>query len=330
MLFSVVIPLYNKENYIERAVRSVLTQSHQDFEIWVINDGSTDKGPDIVKNIKDDRVKLVSQNNGGVSSARNKGITLARADIVAFLDADDVWLPHFLETILGLRKKYPDAGMYATGFRILKNKGIYRDIRIRNRKEFYGNYFDLVKLGGAVFTGCVAIPRVTFSRAGNFRVGHAMQEDLDMWFRIGVHYNAAYSSRVCSLYYYDLPGSACNIYGHRNKSPLLISFIEGHGKGQQYGNIENRAAQYVAYIEYQNIMGSVFAGETLQLKETLRRYRNLFGRNMYYYELLTVKQVPLIVLQKGKRLKLCITAIFLKYYIAFRYRDNCSNENRIN
>src|SRR5574344_1434815 len=101
-MISVVIPLYNKERYIERAIRSVLNQSFQDFEIIVVNDGSTDQSVTIVKDINDSRIRIINQKNGGVSSARNKGISEAKYAIVAFLDADDVWKENHLEVIVEL------------------------------------------------------------------------------------------------------------------------------------------------------------------------------------------------------------------------------------
>ena len=96
---SVVIPLYNHSDTIQRCVDSVLGQGFEDFELIVVDDGSTDGGGDLVSGMQDSRVHLVMQENGGVSSARNRGIAEARGTIVAFLDADDEWNPDYLETI---------------------------------------------------------------------------------------------------------------------------------------------------------------------------------------------------------------------------------------
>jgi len=120
--FSVVIPLYNKDKHITRAINSVLNQSYRKFEIIVVDDGSTDSGVIEVKKINDSRIRLVQQINLGVSSARNKGISLAKYNFVGFLDADDAWKPDFLETIYFLIKKYPEAGAYATAYEIINMK----------------------------------------------------------------------------------------------------------------------------------------------------------------------------------------------------------------
>src|SRR5690554_2358538 len=107
-MFSVVIPLYNKEKYISLTLKSVLNQSFKDFEILIVNDGSTDRSVEVVKKFDDSRIRLVDQPNAGVSAARNKGIKEAKFDWVAFLDADDRWDVEFLSEIANAIKKYPN------------------------------------------------------------------------------------------------------------------------------------------------------------------------------------------------------------------------------
>ncbi len=105
---SVVIPLYNKGLYIARALNSVLAQTFQDFEVILVDDGSTDDGAEVIGGVDDPRIQLIQQENLGVSAARNRGIEAARAELVAFLDADDEWLPCFLSKIIDLSDKYPE------------------------------------------------------------------------------------------------------------------------------------------------------------------------------------------------------------------------------
>ena len=113
---SIVIPLYNKAASVTRSLRSVFAQGCPDVEILVIDDGSTDGGDEVVRGIADRRIRLIRQENRGVSAARNRGIAEAAADWVAFLDADDEWLPGFLETIFGLRSQFPDCDVFATAY----------------------------------------------------------------------------------------------------------------------------------------------------------------------------------------------------------------------
>lgn len=115
---SVVIPLYNKAPYIARALASVITQTCQGFEVIVIDDGSTDGGAEIVRRLDDTRIRVIRQENRGVSAARNRGIESARTDFIAFLDADDEWMPTHLEALLRLRDRSPHAGAYGTAYLI--------------------------------------------------------------------------------------------------------------------------------------------------------------------------------------------------------------------
>ncbi|NIP54606.1 MAG: glycosyltransferase [Phycisphaerae bacterium] len=97
---SVIIPLYNKGKYIGRALNSVLAQTYEDFEVVVVDDGSGDDGPDIVRQYKDKRLRLIQQENAGPGAARNRGIAETTGNYIAFLDADDEWLPDFLKVTL--------------------------------------------------------------------------------------------------------------------------------------------------------------------------------------------------------------------------------------
>lgn len=111
--FSVVIPVYNRARVIRDALESVLQQSFQDFEIIVVDDGSVDNSSARVAAMADGRVRLVVQHNSGASAARNRGIDLARGRFVAFLDSDDVFLPHHLEAMAGLLRGSQDLIAYA-------------------------------------------------------------------------------------------------------------------------------------------------------------------------------------------------------------------------
>jgi len=108
-MISVVIPLYNKEDCVFNALQSVLNQSFVDFEVIVVDDGSVDSSPKIVSSISDKRIRLISKKNGGPSSARNLGIKEAKNEYIAFLDADDLWAPMFLQEMVDLIHRFPDA-----------------------------------------------------------------------------------------------------------------------------------------------------------------------------------------------------------------------------
>ena len=107
-MISVIIPLYNKEKIIERTIQSVLSQDYDDFELIVVNDGSTDNSAEIVRKVQDSRLRLLHQENGGPSKARNTGAKHAQGEWIVFLDADDELLPDALNTFVSIIRKHPD------------------------------------------------------------------------------------------------------------------------------------------------------------------------------------------------------------------------------
>jgi len=212
--FSVVIPLYNKALYIGRALRSVLAQTITDLELIVIDDGSTDDGCNIVKTFTDDRIRLTRQENRGVSAARNRGIDEAKTDLIAFLDADDEWLPEFLETVIRLRDRNPEAGAYATAYEIQERNGDvyspkYKHIPPAPWEGIIPNYLRSVLAVPIVCSSAVAVPKHVFSDVGGFPLGEYLGEDGDMWLRIALKYPIAFSSRINAIYHKDAHGRAC-------------------------------------------------------------------------------------------------------------------------
>lgn len=121
-MISVIIPLYNKEPIIERSLRSILSQDYDDFEVIIVNDGSTDKSAEIVRSVNDPRIRLIEQENGGPSKARNTGIKLARGDWYYLIDADDEMLPGSLNHINEITLRYPESDMIL-GETLISNEG---------------------------------------------------------------------------------------------------------------------------------------------------------------------------------------------------------------
>lgn len=122
-MFSVVIPLYNKKHTIRECIASVLSQSYQDFELLVIDDGSTDNSFQVLSEYSDNRIRIVQQSNGGVSSARNLGLKLAKSKYVALLDADDLWMPDYLEKMNSFIEAYPFCALYGSRQYVVDGKG---------------------------------------------------------------------------------------------------------------------------------------------------------------------------------------------------------------
>jgi glycosyltransferase involved in cell wall biosynthesis len=207
MKISVVIPLYNKEKSIKNTIRSVVAQTVTDFELLVINDGSTDTSREIVAGIHDSRIRIVDKPNGGISSSRNEGIMLARHDYIAFLDADDHWEPDFLETIKGLITDYPDADCYATGY-ACKYSNATLNVFGANKRGIIRDFFKQVYKGPVMHSSSICVKKSTFTKVGYFNTTIRRGEDYDMWARLGRAACIAATPEVKVWYRLDAENSA--------------------------------------------------------------------------------------------------------------------------
>jgi len=209
MKISVVIPLYNKEETVLRALDSVLSQTILPEEIIVVNDGSTDSSAQIVTNFNHSLIRLVTQSNQGVSAARNLGIAEARHQWIAFLDADDEWLPEFLQTITELLEKYPECSVAATAYYMQDISG-RRERNHLNKLKFEGdlgiidNYFQVASYSHpSLNSSAVALKKEAIKSISGFPVGITSGEDLITWAKLAVRFKIAYSINPSSIFILD-------------------------------------------------------------------------------------------------------------------------------
>jgi glycosyltransferase involved in cell wall biosynthesis len=207
--FSVIIPLLNKAPSISRAIDSVLHQTIQNFEIIVIDGGSHDNGPQIVNGFHDPRIHFIIQNGKGVSNARNEAVNTASCDYIAFLDADDEWMPKHLEIILRLIEKFPEAGMYTTAYkrRTLSGKTRWDGYKFIPDPPWEGLIPDYFKSGAfgcsPVWTSVVVIPKKIFYTVGGFPEGYWWGEDADLFGKIALKFPVAFSWEIGAIYHTD-------------------------------------------------------------------------------------------------------------------------------
>ena len=180
--FSVIIPLYNKEDTIERAVDSVLNQTFKKFELIVINDGSTDLSLNKIIDIKDDRIRIVNKENQGVSSARNLGIKMSNTNWICFLDADDYWENDFLEKFYKQIGNSNEIGFVFSSYFI--NEKPIRVVNI-NKAIIVNHFFNQIrKFGVSPNSSSVAVKKCCFDKIGLFEEDITIGEDTDMWYRL--------------------------------------------------------------------------------------------------------------------------------------------------
>ncbi|CAN0052578.1 unnamed protein product [Ectocarpus fasciculatus] len=209
MNFSVIIPLYNKEKHIAEAIRSVLDQSLQSFELIIVDNGSTDDSFKIARTYESPQVKIITEfQNKGVSSARNTGIAASNNPYLCFLDADDYWMPDFLENIRSLIHEFPQAGAYTTAISFKRKNELYHPgyygIPEKPEKVLVPDYFESVLHGEQVITASsVCIPKKIMNEVGLFDANIREGEDQDQWIRIALSYDIAFHWKASAVYRQD-------------------------------------------------------------------------------------------------------------------------------
>lgn len=205
-MISVVIPLYNKEKQIAHTLQSVLNQTFQDFEVVIVDDGSTDGSVAEVEKFSDSRIRLIHQKNAGVAAARNQGIEETKGDLVAFLDADDEWKPEYLVTQYLLSQKYPHCLIYACNYEFQNLEGkvtptIIRKLPFTGEDGILSNYFEMASCSHPpLWTSAVMVKKQAIQAIGGFPVGIRSGEDLLTWARLAVNGQIAYSKKVVAIY----------------------------------------------------------------------------------------------------------------------------------
>ena len=219
-MFSIVMPLWNKRHTLASTVETVLGQSCREFELIVVDDGSTDGGADLLAGFGDGRIRTLVQANAGPGPARNAGIAAARHDWIAFLDADDLWLPDHLAELGRIRRRFPKAGLIGTAF-----------VR-RGRDEpdppagpdppviAAIDYFEREASGAPILcASTAAIPRSTYALLGGFGDGR-YGEDSEYWARIALERPVATSSRITAIYRLGTGGTTDEELHSKRYGPL--------------------------------------------------------------------------------------------------------------
>ena len=203
------MPLYNKAPYVRKAVESVVGQTLADWELVVVDDGSTDGSAAVVEQITDPRIRLVRlEKNGGVGAARNCGVSESSSPWICFLDADDWWEPTFLEEMTGLIARYPDAGIYGSGYYIVKN-GKKRIAPIGVDEGFTEGEINYCRVYAKTLcmpltSITVCMPRTVFDEAGGFPVNIKLGEDFLLWIHIALKHKVVLLHNPLSNYNQDV------------------------------------------------------------------------------------------------------------------------------
>ena len=249
-LVSVVIPLYNKADSIPQTLASAQGQIDVDFEIIVVDDGSTDDGARLVEASGASRLRLVRQANAGVSAARNRGVAAAEGKWIAFLDADDIWSHDHLRGLVGAVQE----GRTIAGFSNLAQQSCaYRPvINPKVPAQRIDDYFSfaLTQNGYPMSSSSVIILRDELLDAGLFAVGLSAGEDIDMWCRLACRGPFAYNARVSAIYHdVRVPGGGVRPAALPLFAERLVGMIRQNKVPPALVESANRYANFL-FLEY--------------------------------------------------------------------------------
>ena len=203
---SVVISLYNKEDTIKRAIESVFNQSVLPSELIIVDDGSSDKSAEIVKKIQEKKscVKLIQQRNKGVATARNAGVKHVKTSVVSFLDADDEWMPGYIENLLKLMNQSPNADFYSLRYRYYKD-GNYLVPNVSLPDHFIGIVPDFISVYtkgyGLICSSTANFKTRFFRKVGGFPEGEHSGEDIYLWIKSALEGGGAFFNRIVATIY---------------------------------------------------------------------------------------------------------------------------------
>lgn len=223
-MISVIIPSYNSDKYIGEAIRSVLRQTCTDYEIIVIDDGSTDRTREIIEN-NFPKVRYFYIPNQGVSRARNYGIQMARGEFIAFLDADDLWLPEKLEKQLNVFNADKELMLVFTEHQVFDANGFWKAKSSKKKRLMRGDVVKNIFLYSHVTTSTVTVRRHAFQETGFFEEDLKAAEDDNLWMRIALKFRIHLLDEVLVHYRWtenSLSRSAINLLAGVLKNVELI------------------------------------------------------------------------------------------------------------
>lgn len=275
---SVIIPLYNKEDSIRATIKSVIEQDYAVDEIIVIDDGSEDDSYNQLMKIDDSRIKIHLQENSGVSAARNKGIKLAENDYIAFLDADDEWMPNYISEIVKLIESFPDAGIYSTSY-TMTNEQCSTSNYIFGLVDYFEMYINGKRPG---YTSSFVFDRSKINDVAIFPENISMGEDIFAWTNI-INSGAtlAHSSKKLVMYHTDVENSLMKV-GRAKPYPVVLE------RKESFINISsNSFSKFLEHFEIDYIKSNILFGS----KKNVIIYI-LLKRKFKYIQYLMISLLP--------------------------------------
>ena len=261
--FSVVIPAYNAQRFLPLTLESIFRQTVQDFEIVLVNDGSTDGTSEMLQSVRDPRLRVITRENGGECVARNHGLREARGRYIAFLDSDDVWLPNHLEQTLAFMEAHPDIAWFSSTMKTVEDIAL-EDIQpadCRGERLRAVNWY----LEGAAHTlpSSVTVRREIIQRYPHlFAEGYKMFGDNIGWCQLAKDYPMVGLSDTPTVLYRFWQGNAStthNVCPHGVRSEAVKMALAKHAEFYREADCPQEAKLYYRRFALGNWWGCITA-----------------------------------------------------------------------
>lgn len=325
---SVIIPTYNYGEYVSEALDSVLAQTYKDYEIIVIDDGSTDNTKDIVgKYIENSigNIKYIYQENKGVSNARNTGIKNARGEYIAFLDADDIWFPDKLELQMDLFEKNPELGLvFCNTFSFNEHSSSKKTGFQLNPAGEPAKILQSLVIRNRISTNTVIVKKRYFDKTGLFDEDLRFGEDYDMWLRIAKYYKVDYLNTVLTKY--RLHVNNLSKINKEKEERVIIDMIKIRKRALQenpeiFKNMNSRTSNECYYQLYLNLANFYLSfGINDKARRNILQYIRFYPYNLTPYLLFLISFMPAGITKLVWKLKKRVKWLILLVRNVKKYR----------
>lgn len=303
-IFSVVISVYNKADYIENTLKSVVNQSFDDFEVIVVNDGSSDNSLEIINSINDDRISVITTENLGASMARNKGIEESNSDFIALLDGDDYWDKDYLKTIYDAISIFPNQKVFSVAIaQKYKNKIVPVNYSFNQTETFrIHNFFESSKKYSLLSSSSVVFHKAIIKQTGKFDPNIVSGQDTDLWIRFGLHYDIVFINKQLVTYTHNtnsLSNTTFNLsqkpkfdnyLTYEKDNPQLKAYLDKNRYSMailsKFQNDKKSFEFYLNNIDFKNLntKQKLLLKSPLWLLKLLQKVKSIKGEKIYYRE----------------------------------------------
>jgi glycosyltransferase involved in cell wall biosynthesis len=301
--FSVIIPLYNKEDLIEQTIKGVLNQLFIDFEVVIVNDGSTDSSLDKIRPFADARFKIINQENQGASYARNLGIANAEGKYMALLDADDLWSENHLLELKKLIDKFPNAGLFCNNYEVMYTNRLKQPAKFNFEYDIncliVKDFFKASVTNSVAWTSAVGFTKEQFNSVGGFNTKLKTAQDLDLWIKMALKYEVAFNPTITMSYKFHVDNSLSK----SNYNDIRYEFINNFSEEEKtnaslklYLDI-NRCA--VAVRCKMNDEHDLYKKLKSEIDDSNLNFKQKFLLNSPKYVLKLTKQIHSLLVKNG-------------------------------